>query len=301
LLRTRFILGIVIVAVLLGICWLDFHAARPGIFLLPLAVVLGVAGAGELLAMWQQRDGRTKPLSWIVYGGTIITILAAGSPIWMPPRWSGSSTVGDLGWVAIGLVASLLLAMIGEMWRYERPGSATSNLAFTCLAVIYVGGLMGFMVQLRLLGADAPGRTALYGMLALLSLITIVKLSDIGQYTAGRIFGAHKLAPTISPGKTWEGVLGGMIFAIGGGIATVWVARAMGVDATVRFNFTLFVYCVSVAALGIVGDLAESLLKRDAGVKDSSTWLPGFGGVLDILDSLLGAAPIAYFFWAVIF
>jgi phosphatidate cytidylyltransferase len=289
------------VAALVVLCWLDYHATQPGIYLLPLAILLGLAGVSELLTMWQQRENRTQPLAWVVYTGTLITILAAGSPVWIPTDWSGGITVGNLGSLALGLVASLLLAMIGELQRYEKPSNATSNLAFTCLAVLYVGGLVGFMVQLRLLGAGVPGNSARYGMLALLSLIVIVKLSDIGQYTAGRIFGAHKLAPEISPGKTWEGVLGGLIFAILGAVVTVWIARAIGVGSNVRFNLALFLYSVAIAAFGIVGDLAESMLKRDAGVKDSSTWLPGFGGVLDILDSLLGAAPIAYLFWAAVF
>ena len=98
---------------------------------------------------------------------------------------------------------------------------------------------MGFLVQLRLLGIDVPGNSARLGMLALVSMILIVKLSDIGQYTAGRMFGSHKLAPTISPGKTWEGVLGGMLFAIVGGLAhVVWLGPidwACGSVEPVRF------------------------------------------------------------------
>ena len=134
-------------------------------------------------------------------------------------------------------------------------------------------------------------------------MIAIVKMSDIGQYTAGRLFGKHKLAPTVSPGKTWEGVVGGVVFALRRGLADDDV-RCAG-DATGRWDVCgrlrlgdWRLFAVALVAAGIVGDLAESLLKRDAGVKDSSTWMPGFGGVLDLLDSLLGAAPVAYLFWA---
>jgi phosphatidate cytidylyltransferase len=138
-------------------------------------------------------------------------------------------------------------------------------------------------------------------MLALVSMIAIVKSSDIGQYTAGRLFGKHKLAPMVSPGKTWEGVFGGVLFAL----VAAWLMMAYAAPAMLWDGWFLDVwigrlalYAVALVAAGLVGDLAESLLKRDAGVKDSSAWMPGFGGVLDLLDSLLGAAPVAYFFWA---
>lgn len=307
MLRTRLILGTIFVTALVGLCWLDYHASRPGIYLLPLAVVVSLAGAGELLAMWR-RNGKTLPLPWDVYAGTLITVLAAGAPAWMPASWNGGTTVGQLGWLALGLGVSLLLAMVGELRRYVGPGNATATFSLACLAILYVGGLTGFLVQLRMLGLDVPGNNARLGMLALVSLITIVKMSDIGQYTAGRVFGSRKLAPTISPGKTWEGVLGGMLFAVIGGFAARWMGHSLfnaGAGVTGRFLpddaagiWIAFLFPLLLAAAGIVGDLTESMLKRDTGVKDSSTWLPGFGGVLDILDSLFGAAPVAYLFWA---
>ena len=174
----RLILGPILIAALVGLCWLDYRAAWPGAYLLPLAVVLSLAGAGELLSMWRRREAATQPLPWVIYGGTLVTVLAAGAPVWLPASWSGGPAVGQLGWLAIGLVASLLLAMTGEMRRYESPltqplpqgersfPSATANLALSCLAVLYVGGLMGFLVQLRLLGLGVPGNNAHLGMLA---------------------------------------------------------------------------------------------------------------------------------------
>ena len=123
---------------------------------------------------------------------------------------------------------------------------------------------------------------------------------DFLGYTFGRMFGRHKLSPIVSPGKTWEGAIGGLLVAV----LTSWlvftfVARSMlGPDTRQIGMPTILLFGVAVAAAGIIGDLAESLLKRDAGVKDSSTWMPGFGGVLDLLDSLLGAAPVAYAIWA---
>jgi phosphatidate cytidylyltransferase len=154
---------------------------------------------------------------------------------------------------------------------------------------MYVGVLMSFVVQLRNLFPDERG------LYALVSLITVVKLSDIGAYTVGRLIGKHKMAPTLSPGKTWEGAAGGVLFSCVGSylIFCAWLNTGM-----VFHDWGWFPFGIAMAVSGMVGDLAESLLKRDAGRKDSSTWMPGFGGVMDLLDSILLAAPVAYLFWA---
>jgi phosphatidate cytidylyltransferase len=303
LLRWRLILGTLFIAALVALCCLDYRATWPGIYLLPVALALGLLGAGELLAMFHKRGH--APLAWVVYGGTAITILLSAAPGYLPNNWSSIGT-GRLGWLAIGLAAGLLIAMIGELQRFDSPGRATTQLGLSSFAIIYAGGLMGFLIQLRLLGGGAWGSDGHWGMLALVSLIASVKMSDTGQYTAGRLFGRHKLAPVVSPGKTWEGAAGGFVFALlAGWIVFGWATRHIvgpetGIpSATVLSKIVcLVVFAAGMTAAGIIGDLTESLLKRDAGVKDSSSWLPGFGGVLDLLDSLLGAAPVAYVFWA---
>jgi phosphatidate cytidylyltransferase len=294
MLRWRLVLGALFIALLVGLCWLDYHAARPGVFLLPLAAALSLAGAGELLAMFRKR-GHT-PLPWVVYGGALITVLLAGAPVYMPAEWSNSVTVGRLGWLAVGLATSFAIAVVAELRRYPAQGRATSDLGVSCLAILYIGGLMGFMVQLRLLSGGPWGSDGRWGMLAIASLIATVKMSDTGQYWMGRMFGRHKLAPAVSPGKTWEGALGGVVFAVG----TAWLVFALSGRSGIAVGDIVLItsFAIAVAIAGIVGDLAESMLKRDAGVKDSSAWMPGFGGVLDLLDSLLGAAPVAYIFWA---
>ena len=294
MLQWRLLLGTVLVAGLVGLCWLDGRAARPGIVLLPLAILAALLAAGELLAMF--RKCGHDPLAWVVYGGTFITVLAAAVPgLW--PGVAAGTAVQGVGWVAIGLTISVLVALVGELRRYDGSGRATTNLSLAVFAIVYVGGLVGFLVQSRLFGGGDGHR----GMFALVSLIAIVKMSDVGQYTAGRLLGKHKLAPTVSPGKTWEGVAGGVVFAfVAAWLMIMYAAPAMlggGQPANIPIGSLAF-FSVSLVAAGIVGDLAESLLKRDAGVKDSSAWMPGFGGVLDLLDSLMGAAPVAYLFWA---
>ena len=297
MLRWRLILGALFIAALVVWCWLDYVVTPPGAFLLPLALMVSWLAVVELLDMFNKR-GRLPP-SWVLYAGVILTVLLAGIPV----LWPGSvelTAIGRLGWLAIGLVAGLLLAFIGELRRFDGRWQTTLNLGLSMLAITYIGGMMGVIVQLRLLGGIPWGDDGHWGMLALVSLIATVKMSDTGQYTAGRLFGRHKMAPNVSPGKTWEGAAGGIVVAV----ATAWLVFTWGADAIVGDSsphpgpVAIIAFGVVVAAAGILGDLAESMLKRDAQVKDSSTWLPGFGGVLDLLDSLLGAAPAAFLFWA---
>lgn len=292
MLRWRLILGAVFIAGLAALCWLDWHAEPPGLYLLPLAIVAAMLAANELLAMF--RKGGHEPLGLAVYAGVFLTLVASAVPrLW--PEIADNSRVWGVGWIALGLAAGLLLAIVSELSRYESGGRATVNLAISVFAIMYVGGLIGFLIQLRLVGGGP------LGMFALISMIAVVKSSDIGQYTAGRLFGKHKLAPAVSPGKTWEGVFGGVVFALlAAWLLVAYAAPAMfGEGAVKSFKVGgVALYAIALVAAGLIGDLAESMLKRDAGVKDSSAWMPGFGGVLDLLDSLLGAAPVAYLFWA---
>jgi phosphatidate cytidylyltransferase len=139
-------------------------------------------------------------------------------------------------------------------------------------------------------------------MVALLSTIAVVKLNDTGAYFVGRLLGHHKMTPRLSPGKTWEGSAGGFLLSIAGtGLFLGPIAGAMGCEwgerSTLGWWGGTLVYALLVGLAGVCGDLAVSLLKRDAGIKDSSRWMPGFGGFLDLLDSILMAAPVAYMLW----
>jgi phosphatidate cytidylyltransferase len=125
------------------------------------------------------------------------------------------------------------------------------------------------------------------GLLLVLGLA--IAVSDIGAFTAGRLFGRHQLAPVVSPNKTWEGVVGNSIGAYAG-TALMGFALPQGLPPLVALALPLLV------ALGCVwGDLIESLFKREFGVKDAGSWLPGFGGLLDRIDSLIVVAPLSYY------
>lgn len=283
MLRWRLLLGAVLIGGLIALCWADFRAEQPGTWLFPLVVVLTLLASQEVLGLTSARSSR--PLAWVVYLGNLAIVASNWLTVWQPDRFPALAPVAS----SLGL--AVLLAFAGEMRRYERPGEVTVNLAVAVFALCYVGLLMSFLVELRLLGREV-------GMAALLSLVIVVKMSDTGAYTVGRLVGRHKLAPVLSPGKTIEGAIGGLVFALlGAWFSFAWMWPRLCGEPPAPSMAWWVVYAVLITVAGIVGDLAESLLKRDAGQKDSSTWMPGFGGVLDLLDSLLLSAPVAYVCW----
>lgn len=283
MLRWRLLLGALIIGGLVALCWADFHAEQAGTCLFPLVVVLSVLASQEVLSLTSAKGA--KPLGWVVYLGNLAIVGSNWLTVWYPDHFP------TLAPVACALGVAILVAFAGEMGRYEGPGNVTVNLALAIFALCYVGVLLSFLVELRLLGNEV-------GMAAVLSLVVIVKMSDTGAYTVGRLIGRHKLAPTLSPGKTIEGGLGGLAFAIlGAWFSFTWMWTQLCGERPAPSVAWWLTYAVVVTVAGVIGDLAESLLKRDAGRKDSSSWMPGFGGVLDLLDSLLLSAPVAYVCW----
>ena len=187
-------------------------------------------------------------------------------------------------------VAVLTAAAIGSpalaMARRATPEAMFDATMTTFFPVLFVGLPFAFVVGLRVI----PGQN---GPDLLLLAMLCVTLSDAGAYYTGSAFGAHRLAPVISPKKSWEGVAGGVLGSIAGAlIGHFWFFQRLPLAHALALGVVL-------CAAGILGDLAESMLKRSAGVKDSSALLPGHGGVLDRVDSLLVAAPVLYYYWIV--
>ena len=218
-----------------------------------------------------------------------LIVTTNGVPAFAPATWKWNS-LDSFGWPLAALAVAVLAAFMGEIIRYRAPGKAIANLAAMIFSFAYIGMLFTFLIQIAFGG---------HGLLALLSLIIVVKMGDTGAYTIGRLFGRHKMTPHLSPGKTWEGAAGGILFAIiGAGVAFMLLRPRLVADGSLGPSTSEWIaYAIVVAIVGMFGDLAESLLKREAGQKDSSTWMPGLGGVLDVLDSILFAAPVAYLCW----
>lgn len=279
--------------------WFRIH----GIILLPLFLICIGFLCDEVLDLLEA--GGLCPRRSTVYVGTL-SLAVCSWLTWVflefksevrgelvyPYSWNWASTASLLTLLALG--GGIIIAFVGEMRRYSRPGGTTVNLAGAVFAITYIGLLCSFIIQLRMA----------FGLRAVLSLVVVTKLCDTGAYTIGRIFGVHKMVPGISPGKTVEGMIGGIAFSVIG--AWLWFNHIVPFAFNTKWipgNYDLssflgwFTFGIAVAISGALGDLAESLLKRDVKRKDSSRWMPGFGGFLDIFDSLLLAAPVAYTWW----
>ena len=178
------------------------------------------------------------------------------------------------------LSAFSLLALL--LTQYIRYGTSAvlANCGANYFSIIYLGLLSAFCIVIRI---D-------FGPWPLLMFIFVVKSADIGAYMFGMLFGKHKFSPKISPGKTWEGMAGAVVIAM---MVAIFFAVSCGI--MVWWLALIFGFCF--AFIGQFGDLAESMIKRDAEQKDAANKVPGFGGILDIVDSPLVAAPFAYLFF----
>lgn len=185
------------------------------------------------------------------------------------------------------LAAFAIVLLITQAFRFQKDFSKMlAGIGVTLVGVIYVAFLGGFLVAMRVGFESGFGlSTKLLGY-----FFIVIFMSDTGAYYAGRAFGKHKLAPAISPGKTVEGLIGGLLAAAAGAaIATATFFSELPFQVSIPLALVL-------AAVGVLGDLCESAMKRGAGAKDAATILPGHGGFLDRLDSLLFGAPILYYF-----
>lgn len=214
--------------------------------------------------------------------------LAAAVPLVVHTNFEGFTRVP----LSAGAIALIVIFAAGVVSRSgERPLGA---IGATVLGVLYTGGLFSYAYAIRYnnVVVDAAGGVALLGLPLLLTWAT-----DTGGYVFGRLWGKAKLAPTVSPGKTIVGAFGGLALAVVA--AAAYVAYVLHPHANLAMTpVGLGVFAVLVSASAQVGDLAESLVKREAGVKDSSNIIPGHGGVLDRFDSTLFVLPVAFVLFA---
>jgi len=288
-LHWRLSLGTVLILALCGLFWFDSTATRPGAVLLPIAILVSLLASGEFIRLTAVGDLSPRPS--IVRFGSLFIVIASGGP-YLFANSQMECPLSYLGIAMLAFITACFLATLAEVVFYKNEKDTIPRLGLTVLGLFYVGMLIGILTLLRFVSDDS------WKSLPLISLILTVKMSDIGAYTVGRLIGKHRLAPQLSPGKTIEGVAGGLLFGLGGSYFSFRILPDwMQIQAPQLNGWNIVVYGLLMGLTGVVGDLAESLLKRGSGNKDSSGWLPGFGGVLDLLDSLLLAGPASYIYW----
>ena len=245
-----------------------------------LAVLLAVAAA---LGAWEygrlaEAAGARPMKAWGIVLSALIPLAthAVHLGLWVPP----------LGMVA--LVAPLLLTV--ALWTRGPTGHPMESVATTLFGAWYTGGMLAFAYALRY-HRFAIG--ALAGALLLMLPLVLTWLNDSGAFFFGKLFGKRKLMPSVSPGKTIAGAVG----AVGTCVVATWAYFTFLLQPYAKLGLSitgLLIFGVAMSAAAQVGDLVESMLKRQAGVKDSSALIPGHGGVLDRVDSLLFTIPLAY-------
>lgn len=282
----RLTVSAILIPSFIGICYLDAKSGDTAFYLLGLCVLLAARSAFEFADLLRTRSFQPSfPLIAVLSIGIIV-----GS-------WNG--IVGDqfLAMSRAGLFMSIavLACFLRGAIRYREPGSSMETVAIDLLGVAYIGLLLSMTAQLRwIAGGNA-------GYLALGSLVIGAKCGDIGAYTLGRLFGKRKMVPRLSPGKTWMGFWGALL---GSGLGCLaWFTFAtpkLVAKATAPAWYWSVLFGLVLGVVGLVGDLCESLIKRDVEKKDSAALMPGFGGLLDLLDSILYAGPVALVLWIVL-
>lgn len=187
----------------------------------------------------------------------------------------------------LAIALFVIAVLVSQTFRFQKDFTKMlAGIGVTLLGVFYVAFLGGYLIAIRVGFENVPGLSTKL----LLFFFIVVFGSDAGAYFLGKTFGKHKLVPKISPGKTWEGLVGGIFAAAGMAALCTWLFFP-------ELPFKASIPLAGVMAImGVLGDLAESAMKRGAGAKDAASLLPGHGGLLDRLDSLLFNAPILYYF-----
>ena len=280
-------MGFILVVGLIGAAWLDEWLSRatgiPGIIVMPALLAVGLGAGRELISIFSLLGVNLS--AWVTSTAIGIGFLASGLTPIDVQGISGISIVCTAG--AVVLIGALVYYSRGK-----NPHGVAIRAGGTLVAFVYIGLMGGFLLALR----------KEHSAWLMLGILLVTKSSDIGAYFVGRFFGRRKLIEWLSPKKTWEGFVGGVVASTAVGALAVWLANDHIPLVTPEFILSPWQGALAGLIFGVVGqggDLVASLLKRDAGLKDASNVLPGFGGILDVIDSPLAVAPVAYWLFLV--
>ncbi len=255
----------------------------PGLVLLPVGCLVAGRAAIELARLYRA-SGMAASRRVVVFAA-IIGVITGGLTIGAPHRAMG----GVQGGAPLATAAALVLAcaLLVHVRNKDLKGACGAAGA-ALMAFVYAGVILGFIMAIR----------TEFSAWVVLAVILTAKSCDTGAYFTGTLIGKHKMIPWISPGKTWEGLVGGLLTSGAAGMLCVWMVDRWGTPTSLLgLGMPMgFVGGVVLGAAAQLGDLSASILKRDAGVKDSGRLIPGMGGILDVIDSLVLAGPAGYWF-----
>jgi phosphatidate cytidylyltransferase len=259
-----------------------FAGFEIGFFLL-----IGVVGLIGLWEFFRMLDRGNRP-NFKLTGMICAAVLLSGSFYYFSKVGPAQSYDFEMA----VMLFLLLVVFTRQMFQKTRVASPLDTMAFTMFGLLYVIWLFNFVTKIVYVIPRAPDGSVM-GHFYVLYLIVVTKFSDMGAYLTGSVIGKHPLIPHISPKKTWEGFFGALAFSTVGSYGMFWLA-ASKLPGMTWTHATVLGVLLGFAA--IIGDLGESIIKRSTGVKDSGRMLPGIGGALDLIDSLLFTAPLLFFY-----
>ncbi len=297
MLRYRLITGPILIVLLLALVMLDdwvdlleLHGPWKELFrdkdhpprgLVMFLFTLGLAplAAGELSAIFRANEISTR--TWLTTLAVMTGLVLSYSIPTQTATTPGPETTTTIAIITTGMIAVFVLSIL--IFSHHRNAAGVIAAAGAVMfAMVYLGFMLGFLLALR----------RSHSAWIVVGVIAVAKACDTGAYFTGRAIGRHRMIPWLSPGKTWEGLAGGIVTAAAVGVALAFASRLL--DPADHVPVWIGAVCgVIFAIVGQLGDLTMSLFKRGAGLKDSSAMLPGLGGVLDVLDSPLMVAPVA--------
>lgn len=273
---------------------------QPGIWMVPLFLAFTLGTVWEMSCLFA-RKWHVEPKHVLLYA-TVACVIALFPSIYsavMQKPYPIDCPVGRFGWISIAIFVAVMCSGLEAILKFPSSSveeeqrmiameRTTLRWLLSIAIVSYVVGCMSVWFLIRMHGDSQRG------MANLIALLATTKFADAGAYFVGKTIGRTKLAPSISPGKTWEGFGGGLVTSIAVAYLTFRVVLpSIGITSG-EFWWGPMVLASLVTVVGLIGDLLESMVKRAVGSKDSGTMLPGLGGVWDVTDSLLPAAIVGY-------
>src|SRR5436190_6870709 len=251
-------------------------------FFLLIMVLISATGSIEFYDL-ARKIGLACYKGWGIFGSLLLTTstflyLSGAVATYVAPAEANDFETSFLIFFVLGLCVRQFLA--------RQTPEAIIAISTTLFGIMYVSWLLNFIQKINFY----PG---MEGRFYVLYFILVTKFSDLGAYVTGSLFGKHKMIPRISPGKTWEGFAGAIVIST---LVSIGYAKLGGRHLANMTTPHAVVLGILLSSTAVIGDLIESLFKREAGVKDSGNYFPGIGGILDLLDSLLFNAPLMYLY-----